>query len=301
MSFNNKVIVITGASSGIGLAAALLFANKGAFVFNLDIIEPSYFHKKVLWLKCNVSDISDVQSSFAIIRTHTKRIDYLFANAGIYSEAPLIEMSSTTIDEIINVNIRGVINVLRITLPIMKAQKNGSVVLMGSDLSFVGRKNSSIYGATKGAIGQLTKSLSIECASVGIRVNCVCPGAIMTPLTKKAIKLEACEKKESASVIYKEIEKQIPLKRFGTSEEVAHVVAFLCSEKASYITGNLVSIDGGVVASQVDNCQYNSHVLKQIVHILGQNTLFFAHNQKNEASDESNVDKKNIVQLRSKL
>jgi 2-keto-3-deoxy-L-fuconate dehydrogenase len=130
----------------------------------------------------------------------------------------------------------------------MREHQEGSIVLMGSDQSFVGKDDSFIYGATKGTIGQLTKSTAIDYAPYNIRINCVCPGTIDTPLYHKAVddsfKIKGFDKDE----VYKRIAAAQPIPRVGLPEEVANTVLFLCSEKTGFTTGSLISIDGGYVA-----------------------------------------------------
>lgn len=249
MRFKNNIIIITGASSGIGAATAKLFSKEGAIVYNLDNTKPKYSYHNVHWIGCDVTNFIATQSVVAKIIAQSKRIDCLFANAGIYFEAPFIEKTLEIINQTIAVNLLGTIHTLKIILPIMDKQKFGNIVLMGSDQSFVGRENSAIYSATKGAILQLAKSLAIEHAKNNIRVNCVCPGAIVTQLMQKAVKLQAKREKVSPKIIYKNIKKTIPINRLGRPKEVANVVAFLCSKESSLITGAVISIDGGVVAA----------------------------------------------------
>ena len=131
----------------------------------------------------------------------------------------------------------------------MREQRHGSIVLMGSDQSLIGKKKSAIYGATKGAIGQLTKSTALDYAEYGIRVNCVCPGAIDTPLCEGAIKNFTTKyTTESVESLLQKVQEKHPLNRLGKPEEVANVILFVCSNEASFITGSLISIDGGYVA-----------------------------------------------------
>jgi NAD(P)-dependent dehydrogenase (short-subunit alcohol dehydrogenase family) len=249
MRFTNKIIVITGASSGIGAATAQLFAQEGARVYNMDNAKPQYVCANVHWLQSDVTDFAALQRAVASVMEREKRIDYLFANAGIYCEAPLTEMAAGAVSDIIETNLVGTIYILQLILPIMQKQRRGNIVLMGSDQSFIGRKNSTVYGATKGAIAQLTKGVAVEYAADNIRVNCVCPGAIDTPMMEQAATAEAMKDAISAADIYEKIRQTIPLKRIGRAADVATCVAFLCSDESSFVTGALLSIDGGVVAA----------------------------------------------------
>lgn len=128
----------------------------------------------------------------------------------------------------------------------MNSQKSGSIVLTGSDQSTIGKKHSFIYGATKGAIGQMTKSLALDCAPFNVRVNCVCPGAIKTDLYDGAVK-NAAEKYFGGDIkpVEDGVKQKHPLGRIGTPEEVAKLVYFLCSDDAGFMTGGLIPVDGG--------------------------------------------------------
>jgi NAD(P)-dependent dehydrogenase (short-subunit alcohol dehydrogenase family) len=129
----------------------------------------------------------------------------------------------------------------------MKKQQCGSIVLMGSDQTFAGKASSSIYGMTKGAIGQLTKSTAIDYAAYNIRVNCICPGTIDTPLLDKAVDVFVGLTSLDKQVVYNDLNKIQPLGRIGRPEEIANAVTFLLSDENSFMTGSLVSVDGGYV------------------------------------------------------
>ena len=129
----------------------------------------------------------------------------------------------------------------------MKKQGQGAVVLMGSDQAFIGKGQSAVYGLTKGAIGQLTKSTAIDYAPFNIRVNCVCPGTIETPLLEGAVKRYAAISGLDNESIYEGLQKAQPLGRIGQPSEIATAVAFLLSDESSFMTGTLMSVDGGYI------------------------------------------------------
>ena len=129
----------------------------------------------------------------------------------------------------------------------MKQQQKGSIVLMGSDQVFVGKASSSVYGMTKGAIGQLTKSTAIDYAPFNIRVNCICPGTIDTPLLHKAVDHFSTKTGTAQDEIYKSLDGVQPMGRIGKPEEIAQSVAFLLSDESSFTTGSLFAVDGGYV------------------------------------------------------
>src|SRR5262249_20927285 len=144
-------------------------------------------------------------------------------------------------------NIGGTFFALKTVLPIMKKQQYGSIVLMGSDQTFSGKASSSLYGLTKGAIGQLTKSTAIDYAAYHIRTNCIRPWTIDTPLLHKAVDVFVSLTSAKKEDVYNDLNKIQPMGRIGKPEEIANAVAFLLSDDNSFMTGSLVSVDGGYV------------------------------------------------------
>ncbi len=246
--FSNKSIIITGASVGIGEATAKLFAENGAIVFNLDIKEPSYSHSSIHFLPCDVAKFDDVSAAFHKAAAIATTIDFVFANAGIHLFANIEDTSIEELDRVINVNLKGVFHTLKCALPVMKQQNKGSIVMMGSDQSFVGKSESAVYGATKDAIAQLTKSTAIDYAKYNIRVNCICAGTIDTPLVQQTVQRYSEKMNIAADDIYDALKTAQPISRIGEPKDIAHLVEFLCSDKSSFMTGSMVSIDGGFVA-----------------------------------------------------
>jgi NAD(P)-dependent dehydrogenase (short-subunit alcohol dehydrogenase family) len=179
------------------------------------------------------------------IAQQAHQIDYLFCNAGIHLFANIEESRLNEVHAVINTNLLGTIYCLQSILPIMKQQNHGSIVLMGSDQAFVAKEQCAIYGATKAAIAQLAKSTALDYARYNIRVNCVCPGTIDTDMYRNVLKKFIEQTGESEAELHAMVANKLPLKRIGQPEEVAHVVGFLCSTAASFMTGALVSVDGG--------------------------------------------------------
>src|SRR5436190_16799979 len=245
MEWKNKIVVITGASTGIGKATKELLRNKACIVYNLDKSEPA--EADPYFIQCDVSKKEDVHSVIDSIYDKEKRIDFLFANAGVHLFATLEETSYEQLESIVGINLLGIYYMLKKIIPIMKQQQKGSIVLMGSDQVFIGKASSSVYGMTKGAIGQLTKSTAIDYAPYNIRVNCICPGTIDTPLLHKAVDHYSKVKAVNKADVYDGLNSIQPLGRIGKPEEIAQVVAFLLSEENSFMTGSLVSADGGYV------------------------------------------------------
>ena len=244
MDWKNKVAVITGASTGIGKATRELLQSKGARAYNLDIQDTG----EPYFIKCDVRIKEDIKNALAKVHEVEKRIDMLFANAGIHLFATMEETSDEEFENLLAINIRGTFYTVKYVLPYMKAQGKGSILLMGSDQSTVGKASSSVYGMTKGAIVQLTKSTAIDYAKFGIRVNCIGPGTINTPLLHKAVdhfsRITGTDKGE----IYKSLDGVQPWGRIGLPEEIAATAAFLLSDESSFTTGALFPVDGGYIA-----------------------------------------------------
>ena len=244
MDWKSKVAVITGATTGIGKATRELLHDRGATVYNLDILDPGDTH----FIKCDVRIKEDIKKALAEVHKREKRIDMLFANAGIHLFATIEETTDDEFENLLAINIRGTFYTVRYVLPYMKAQGKGSILLMGSDQSSVGKASSSVYGMTKGAIVQLTKSTAIDYAKFGIRVNCIGPGTINTPLLHKAVdhfsKISGTDKAE----VYKSLDGVQPWGRIGLPEEIAATAAFLLSDESSFTTGSLFPVDGGYIA-----------------------------------------------------
>lgn len=245
MEWQNKIALVSGATTGIGKAAKELLRQKGCIVYNFDCNAPG--EQDPHFIHGDVSDRRSVDKAVDQVIQKEGRIDLLFANAGVHLFATLEETSCEQLEKIIGINILGVYYLLKRVIPVMKSQQKGSIVLMGSDQAFVGKASSSVYGMTKGAIGQLTKSTAIDYAPYNIRVNCICPGTIDTPLLGKAVAQYSSKTGIPADDVYKSLDGVQPLGRIGKPEEIARAVAFLLSDESSFTTGALFSVDGGYV------------------------------------------------------
>ncbi len=245
MDWKNKVAVITGASTGIGKATKDLLRNKGCIVYNLDLNPPAEADDHFIF--CDVSKKENINAAIDKVFANEKRIDLLFANAGVHLFATLEETTYEQLESIVAINVLGIFYLLKKVIPIMKEQRKGSIVLMGSDQSFIGKASSSVYGMTKGAIGQLAKSTAIDYAPYNIRVNCICPGTIDTPLFHRAVKQFVTRTGASANDVYRSMDGVQPMGRVGKPEEIAQSVAFLFSDESSFTTGSLFAVDGGYV------------------------------------------------------
>jgi len=243
MKFENEIAVVTGGSTGIGNATCLRLKQEGAVVYNLDTND---IHTAgINFIKCDVRDYKAVQNTIKHIFNQEGKIDLLFANAGVHMSGNIEETDIADFENVLSINLKGLYYTVKEVIPIMRKQQKGSIVLTGSDQSFIGKGNSSVYGLTKGAIGQFTKSTAIDYAPFNIRINCICPGTIETPLLTKAIDGFDTITKIGKETIYKMLAEAQPIKRIAKPEEIANVVSFLLSNESSFITGALIAADGG--------------------------------------------------------
>ncbi|MDQ1257242.1 MAG: dihydroanticapsin dehydrogenase [Candidatus Hydrogenedentes bacterium] len=241
MRFDGKVGIVTGGASGMGLAAVRLLAQEGCKVYVLDV-KPT---QVAAFIECDVSDYARVKECVAQVAAAEGRIDVLFAAAGVHLFATIEDTSIAEFERVLGINLRGTFHILKEVLPIMRAQRHGNIVLMGSDQVHVGKGGSAVYGLTKAAIGQLTKSSAIDYAQYNVRVNCICPGTIDTPMLPPTIERFHQASGIPVDEIYDILRKAQPIQRLGTPEEIAHTVAFMLSDESPFMTGALVNVDGG--------------------------------------------------------
>jgi NAD(P)-dependent dehydrogenase (short-subunit alcohol dehydrogenase family) len=243
--FDEKIVVITGGSSGIGLAAAQLFASKGAQLVvvgrNAQGLQAAarLLGTQTLTVMADVAKISDLESLFSIVRKTYGRIDVLFVNAGEAKVASVADTSEELFDQVSDTNFRGAFFTAQKALPLLK--DGGAVVFTSSYFDEFGMAGTSVVSATKAAVRSLTRTLASELLPRKIRVNAISPGVIDTPIFGKlGVPQNVVEE------IGRSLREKIPFKRFGSPEEVAHAVAFLASSEASYITGIELAVDGGL-------------------------------------------------------
>ena len=245
--FAGKVVLVTGGSSGLGLAAARAFADEGAEVIIVGRDRASIDRSvaeigaKASGYHVDVTHVSEISGLMEAIGARHGRVDVLFANAGIARIGPIGEVTEALWDEVMGTNLKGVYFTVQQVLPLMG--KGSSIVLNASVAADIGAPDSSVYSASKAAVRSLGRSLGAELVSRGIRVNVVSPGPIDTPIFDKfGIPANAVDDFKKAWVA------DIPMKRFGSAEEVARAVLFLASSEASYITGVELPVDGGRVS-----------------------------------------------------
>ncbi|MBL0709807.1 MAG: SDR family oxidoreductase [Colwellia sp.] len=235
-----KTCVITGGSSGIGLSIVKLFLQNDYQVFNLDLSSSPLGE----FCPCDVTNIKQVTYIINnISEKHT--IDVLVSNAGIHFSANIEDTSEDNFDKVFAINVKGAYAAIKAVLPNMKKNKNGAIILMSSDQALIAKHNSFAYNLSKAALASMAKTTALDYAAFNIRANAVCPGTIETPLYHQAIDHYCQKSGMNKAEVHSEEEALQPLNRLGQPEEVAELVLFLASDKATFITGSLQVIDGG--------------------------------------------------------
>jgi 3-oxoacyl-[acyl-carrier protein] reductase len=245
MMLKDKVAIVTGGAQGIGKEIALSLAREGATVVIADINpqrlketekEIASSGAEVLTNLCDITDFNQVEQMVNKTLDKFKKIDILINNAGVTSDALIVRMSEADWEKVVAVNLKGAFNCTKASAKVMLKQRSGKILSISSIIGLIGNVGQANYAASKAGIIGLTKSVAKELAPRGINVNAIAPGFIQTEMTAtlnentKSRMLEA-----------------IPLKRFGQPKDVANLAVFLVSEKASYITGQVICVDGGMV------------------------------------------------------
>jgi NAD(P)-dependent dehydrogenase (short-subunit alcohol dehydrogenase family) len=242
--FQDKVALVVGGASGMGNAVVQLLAGTGCRTHVFDVKETA----DGSFQSCDVRDYGQVRRCVQNIVKQEERIDLVFVAAGVHLFANIEETSIEEFERVLSINLKGPFYVLKEVLPVMRKQRYGNVVLMGSDQVFIGKGSSSVYGLSKAALGQLTKSSAIDYAPYNVRVNCICPGTIDTPMLGPSVERFHQSSGISVEGIYDMLRKAQPIQRLGTPKEIAKAVLFLLSDDCPFMTGALISVDGGYTA-----------------------------------------------------
>ncbi len=256
MELQGSVAIVTGAGRGIGRATALELARMGAdiVVAELDQAgakrtadEVSALGRRAVVAPTDVTKRADLRAMVDRAKGELGRIDILVNNAGIYRAAASLDVTEEHWDAVLNINAKAVFFATQAVLPTMIAQKSGSIVSLASMAGKIGSKNNLPYNASKAAVISMTKSLALAHAADGIRVNCVCPGFVETDMWTLVAREQGALMGMSPDEFTRQRASQVPLGRMERAEDVAHVIAFLASPRAGYMTGQALSVDGGLV------------------------------------------------------
>ena len=242
MNYQHKTVVITGGAKGIGAATAKVFFDAGANVVVLDVAADTSTiqNKNWLFLHCDVSGETQVAAAFERIKYQFKAIDFLVNNAGIQRYGTVTETSTDEWDLVMNINLKSFFLCAKYALPLMQKNQKGAIINVASVQAFLSQQNVAAYTTAKSAILGLTRSIAVDYAP-NIRCVAVCPGTIDTPMLRDAIALSP----NPAEVMQECVDMHLT-NRIGTAEEVAELILYLCDEKASFITGQAIRIDGGL-------------------------------------------------------
>jgi 3-oxoacyl-[acyl-carrier protein] reductase len=244
LELKGKIALVTGAAQGIGRSVALLLAQKGVDIVISDINlekaeetakEVEALGRKVMAIRADVANTKDVERMVEAILERFGQIDILVNNAGIARDKLILRMTEEDWDAVLNVNLRGTFNCTKAVIRHMSKQRKGKIVNIASVVGEMGNVGQANYSASKAGVIGFTKTIAREFAQRGINVNAVAPGYIETPMT------EALPEK-----VKEELRRMIPLERLGRPEDVAQAVLFLVSEASSYITGQVLNVNGGI-------------------------------------------------------
>jgi len=244
-SFEGKVVLVTGASAGIGESAVVLLSEAGAQVFGLtrrrDALEAAKLkHPKVRWLLADVAEPEQVKAAMKSIIDQVGRLDVLVNNAAVFEIGPLAGSSEQMIRSLFEINVFGLVYMTQAALPALIASK-GSIINLGSAAGHKPVPGASIYGATKAAVESFTRSWALELAPHGVRVNAVCPGPTETSVFSK-LPVPA----DMIPAVKAQFVQQVPLGRMATSDEVARWIVHLADPSVTWMTAEILAIDGGM-------------------------------------------------------
>ena len=256
MELAGQAAIVTGAGRGIGRATALELARMGADIAIAELdkagaeqtaAEVAKLGRKALVIPTDVTKRADLASMVERTRKDFGRIDVLINNAGIYRAAATLDVTEEHWDAVLDINAKAVFFATQAALPVMIAQKRGAIVNLASMAGKIGSKTNLPYNASKAAVISMTKSLALAHAADGIRVNCVCPGFVETDMWTKVTREQSAILGLTPEEFNRQRKAAVPLGRMETVDDVASVIGFLASPRAGYMTGQALSVDGGLV------------------------------------------------------
>jgi len=252
MKLKDNVAIVTGAGSGIGQAVAIRFASEGAKVLVLDIDEEGAKsttdkikdrNGSAHFLRTDVSNPGDVRNAIEFAKSNLGKVDILVNNAGIPSFHRLIDTPEEEWNNVLGVNLTGGFLFMKHVIPDMIERKHGAILNVSSATGFTGKENRLAYGVSKAGLIFLTKAAALEYGRFNVRVNCICPGTIDTPFTRRAIQESSHQTNLPIS-----LGADHPIGRLGTTQEIAELALFLCSGDCEFLTGAIIPVDGGRTA-----------------------------------------------------
>ena len=252
-NLSGKVAVVTGGGSGIGRAISTLFGRQGAHVMVLDLdgraadetaAEIGRAGGTAQGASCDVSNAAAVKTAFDTIVGRERRLDILINNAGVAHVGNIERTSEDDFDRLYRVNVKGVFLCTQAAIPVMVQRGGGVILNMASIVAFIGVADRFAYSMTKGAVLTMTKSVAIDYVKQNVRCNCICPARIRTPFVEGFVKKNYPGREEQ---VLQELAEYQPMGRMGTPDEVAFLALYLCSDEASFVTGQAYPLDGGVL------------------------------------------------------
>ncbi len=242
LQLKNKVAIVTGSSRGLGKSIAEKLASHGCRVVimsrkiaDLKRVQNNINSKEILCFECDTTNQSQFKEIVQKVYEKWGSIDILINNAGITRDKLLLRLNETDWDEVINVNLKGYYNTIKVVSKYMLKNRSGKIINISSIIGQIGNSGQSNYAASKSGIEGMTRALAVELGSKNINIQCVAPGYIETDMTKKL-----------DEKVLQDMKNNIPLNKLGTSIDIANLICYLSSELSSYITGQVINVDGGM-------------------------------------------------------